>query len=92
MKGRVDSIAITQFLLFTGVPVSLDLQASVRYILRLGMSNIHGKNMKVANLLRNDLSKMPDVKIYGPEDDKLRTSIFPFTFKRKQYELLSRSN
>ena len=34
--------------------------------------------MKVANLLRSELDKIADVKIYGPEDDKLRTSIVSF--------------
>ena len=35
--------------------------------------------MKVANLLRSELDKIADVKIYGPEDEKLRTSIVSFT-------------
>ena len=64
---------------FRNFPALAGLEASVRYLLRLGMSNIRTKNMKVANLLRNELDKIPDVKIYGPEDDKLRTSIVSFT-------------
>ena len=35
--------------------------------------------MKVANLLRSELEKIADVKLYGPEDEKLRTSIVSFT-------------
>ena len=68
---------------FRNFPALAGLEASVRYLLRLGMANIRSKNMKVANLLRSELDKIPDVKIYGPEDEKLRTSIVSFTTTNK---------
>ena len=68
---------------FRNFPALAGLEASIRYLLRLGMANIRGKNMKVANLLRSELDKMAGVKIYGPEDDKLRTSIVSFTATNK---------
>ena len=64
---------------FRNFPALAGLEASVRYLLRLGMPNIRSKNMKVANLLRSELEKIADVKLYGPEDEKLRTSIVSFT-------------
>ena len=64
---------------FRNFPALAGLEASVRYLLRLGMANIRSKNMKVANLLRSELEKIADVKLYGPEDEKLRTSIVSFT-------------
>ena len=64
---------------FRNFPALAGLEASVRYLLRLGMANIRSKNMKVANLLRSELEKISDVKLYGPEDEKLRTSIVSFT-------------
>ena len=68
---------------FRNFPALAGLEASVRYLLRLGMTNIRSKNMKVANLLRSELDKIAGVKIYGPEDDKLRTSIVSFTATNK---------
>jgi cysteine desulfurase / selenocysteine lyase len=64
---------------FRNFPVLAGLEASVRYLLRLGMTNIRSKNMKVANLLRTELEKIADIKLYGPEDESLRTSIVSFT-------------
>ena len=46
--------------------------------LRLGIANIRDQNMKIANILRSELLKIPGIKIYGPEDEKARTSIIPF--------------
>ena len=68
---------------FRNFPALAGLEASVRYLLRLDITNIRKKNMKVANLLRSELDKIAGVKLYGPEDDKLRTSIVSFTATNK---------
>ena len=67
---------------FRNFPALAGLEASVRYLLRLGMSNIRTRNIKVANTLRSELEKIADVKIYGPEDENLRTSIISFSSNR----------
>ena len=64
---------------FRNFPVLAGLEASIRYLLRLGMTNIRNKNMKVANLFRSELERIAGVKLYGPEDEDLRTSIVSFT-------------
>jgi cysteine desulfurase / selenocysteine lyase len=64
---------------FRNFPVLAGLEASVRYLLRLGMGKIRTRNIKVANTLRAELEKIADVKLYGPEDEGLRTSIVSFT-------------
>jgi cysteine desulfurase/selenocysteine lyase len=69
---------------FRNFPALAGLEASVRYLLRLGMNNIRRKNMKVANALRIELVKMNDVKLYGPEDENLRTSIVAFSSANKE--------
>ena len=69
---------------FRNFPALAGLEASVRYLLRLGMNNIRRKNMKVANALRSELVKMNDVKLYGPEDENLRTSIVSFSSANKE--------
>jgi cysteine desulfurase / selenocysteine lyase len=55
------------------------MESSVRYILRLGISNIRKKNLKVANVLRDELAKIPNIKIHGSEEESLRTSIVSFS-------------
>jgi cysteine desulfurase / selenocysteine lyase len=55
------------------------MESSLRYILRLGIENIRRKNLRIANVLRDELAKIPNIKIHGPEDEKLRTSIVSFS-------------
>jgi cysteine desulfurase / selenocysteine lyase len=69
---------------FRNFPALAGLEASVRYLLRLGMNNIRRKNMKVANALRTELVKMNDVMLYGPEHENLRTSIVSFSSANKE--------
>jgi cysteine desulfurase/selenocysteine lyase len=69
---------------FRNFPALAGLEASVRYLLRLGMNNIRRKNMKVANALRGELAKMKGVMLYGPEDENLRTSIVSFSSNNKE--------
>jgi cysteine desulfurase / selenocysteine lyase len=57
------------------------LESSLRYILRIGIDRIRKMNMKVALELRRSLERMDDVSIYGPQDEKLRTSIVSFDTK-----------
>jgi cysteine desulfurase/selenocysteine lyase len=64
---------------FRNFPALAGLEASVRYLLRLGMNNVRRKNMKVSNTLWRDLDKLADIKLYGPEDENLRTSIVSFS-------------
>jgi len=61
---------------YTGVA---GMESSIRYILRLGIENIRKKNLRIANVLRDELARIPNIKIHGPEDEKLRTSIVSFS-------------
>lgn len=54
------------------------LAASVRYITRTGINIIREKNMKLANMLRQELMKLQNVTLYGPEDENIRTSVVSF--------------
>jgi cysteine desulfurase / selenocysteine lyase len=69
---------------FRNFPALAGLEASVRYLLRLGMNNIRRKNMKVANTLRSELVKTKNAMLYGPEDENLRTSIVSFSSNNKE--------
>jgi cysteine desulfurase / selenocysteine lyase len=67
---------------FRNFPALAGLEASVRYLLRLGISNIRKRNIEVANSLRSELEQIADVKLFGPEDENLRTSIISFSSNR----------
>ena len=54
------------------------LESSVKYLLNFGMNNIRQKNQKLSNLFREEISKIPNVILYGPEDPNNRTSIVSF--------------
>ena len=57
------------------------LASSANYMLNLGMNNIHEKNQYLSNLFREELSKIPNVILYGPENQNDRTSIVSFNIK-----------
>ena len=57
------------------------LEASVQLILKIGTENIRRHNAKLASLLREELSKVPGVTLFGPEDESKRTSIVSFALK-----------
>ena len=57
------------------------LESSAKYMLDFGMKNIHKKNQYLSNLFREELSKIPNIILYGPEDQNDRTSIVSFNIK-----------
>ena len=57
------------------------LESSVKYLLNFGMKNIHKKNQYLSNLFRDELEKIPNIIIYGPDDPNKRTSIVSFNIK-----------
>jgi len=57
------------------------LESSVRYLLEFGMQNIRTKVIKLANQLRDELSKISGVTLYGPADPEKRTSIVSFNIE-----------
>jgi cysteine desulfurase / selenocysteine lyase len=63
---------------FRNFPGAVGLEASLRYILRIGLKRIRKKNMNVAGILREEIAKIPAVKMYGPDDESKRSSIVSF--------------
>ena len=57
------------------------LESSANYLLDFGMNNIREKIQHLSNLLREELSKIPNLILYGPEDPNDRTSIVSFNIK-----------
>lgn len=57
------------------------LESSVNYLQKFGMTNIHKKNKSLSNLFREELSKIKNIILYGPENPNDRTSIVSFNIK-----------
>ena len=57
------------------------LESSANYLLKFGMNNIRKKNQCLSNLFKEELSKIPNIILYGPEDQNVRTSIVSFNIK-----------
>ncbi len=57
------------------------LEASIIYLKKIGISAIREKNIKLANLLRQEISKINGTVLYGPEEENQRTSIVSFSVK-----------
>jgi cysteine desulfurase/selenocysteine lyase len=57
------------------------LESSANYLLKFGMNNIYEKNKYLSNIFREELSKIPNIILYGPEDQNVRTSIVSFNIK-----------
>ena len=57
------------------------LESSVNYLLKFGLKNIHKKNQYLSNLFREELSKIKNIVLYGPNSSNNRTSIVSFNIK-----------
>ena len=57
------------------------LESSANYLLKFGLDNIRKKNMYLSKILREELSKIKNIVLYGPENPDERTSIVSFNIK-----------
>ncbi|EGG41692.1 aminotransferase class V [Candidatus Nitrosarchaeum limnium SFB1] len=64
------------------------LESSVNYLLKFGMENIRAKNLLLSNLLREELSKIKNIILYGPENAQERTSIVSFNLEGYDPQLI----
>ncbi len=62
------------------------LEASVNFLLKTGIEKIRNQNVKLANLMREELSKIRDIVLFGPQEDRKRTSIVSFAIKGQSSE------
>lgn len=68
---------------FRNYSAIVGLETSVSYLLHLGLDNIRKKIISLANMFRDEIAKIPNVTLYGPEDQEKRTSIVSFSIDRK---------
>ncbi len=64
------------------------LEASVNYLLKIGIEKIRNQNIKLANLMREELSRIPGITLLGPQEDRKRTSIVSFSIEDQNPELV----
>ncbi|SHO43567.1 Class V aminotransferase [Nitrosotalea sinensis] len=64
------------------------LEASIIYLKKIGISKIRESNIKLANLLRDELSKIRGATLYGPEEPEKRTSIVSFSIQDQDSKTL----
>ena len=57
------------------------LESSANYLLNFGLDNIREKNKYLSNLFREELAKIPNVILYGPDNPDDRTSIVSFNIE-----------
>lgn len=63
---------------FRNYPGAAGLEAALRYTLRIGVANIAERNSKLASVLREELSRVQGMSLYGSEDESRRSSIVSF--------------
>jgi len=58
------------------------MESSITYLQNLGLDNIRKHIIKLSNLFIDEIGKMPESKIFGPEDESDRTSIVSFEIEK----------
>src|SRR5919202_909318 len=66
---------------FRNYPGLAGLESSLRYILRLGISNIYKKNKRLSNLFREEINKIKEIVIHESNEEMYRSSMICFSFK-----------
>ena len=64
------------------------MESSITYLQNLGLDNIRKHIIKLSNLFIDEIGKMPESKIYVPEDESVRTSIVSFDIGKTNPETI----
>jgi len=75
---------------FRNWPGVAGLELSVEYLLKIGMGMIRKKNIKLASLMRQELSKISGTVLYGPKEEDDRTSIVSFSNANQDANFLAK--
>ena len=75
---------------FRNWPGVAGLELSVEYLLKIGMGMIRKKNIKLASLMRQELSKISGTVLYGPKEEDDRTSIVSFSAANQDANFLAK--
>ena len=62
------------------------MESSVTFLQNLGLDNIRKHIIKLSNLFIDEIGKIPESRVFGPENEILRTSIVSFHIGKKDPE------
>ena len=62
------------------------MESSVRFLENLGWNNIRNHIISLSNLFIDEIGKIPESKVFGPEDESERTSIVSFEIEKHDSE------
>ena len=68
---------------FRNFAAIVGLQNSISILTGIGIANIRKKIISLANILREEFSKIPGITLYGPNQESRRTSIVSFSLQGK---------
>ena len=62
------------------------MESSVTFLQNLGLNNIRNYIIKLSNLFIDEIGRIPDARVFGPEDESQRTSIVSFEIGKNDPE------
>ena len=62
------------------------MESSVKFLENLGWNNIRNHIISLSNLFIDEIGKIPESKVFGPEDESERTSIVSFEIAKQDPE------
>ncbi|HEU5121044.1 MAG TPA: aminotransferase class V-fold PLP-dependent enzyme [Candidatus Nitrosocosmicus sp.] len=77
---------------FRNFPGLAGLEASLRYLMRIGIKNIEARNKVLSSILRDDLSKLSELVIHEADEENYRSALISFSFKKKNDEKVKKLN
>jgi len=77
---------------FRNFPGLAGLEASLRYLLRVGIQNIFQRNKYLASILRQELMKINDLTLHEATTEEFRSSVVSFSFKKQNNNRIQKLN
>lgn len=77
---------------FRNFPGLAGLEASLRYLLRVGIQNIFQRNKYLASILRQELMKINDLTLHEATTEEFRSSLVSFSFKKQNNNRIQKLN
>jgi cysteine desulfurase / selenocysteine lyase len=77
---------------FRNFPGLAGLEASLRYLLRVGIKNIFQRNKYLASILRQELMKMNDLVLHEATQEEFRSSLVSFSFRKQNNVRIQKLN
>ncbi|MDN5845819.1 MAG: aminotransferase class V-fold PLP-dependent enzyme [Candidatus Nitrosocosmicus sp.] len=77
---------------FRNLPGLAGLEASLRYLLRIGIHNIFQRNKFLGSILRQELIKMNDIVLHEANTEEFRSSLVSFSFRKQNNTRIEKLN